>query len=59
MKETYTITKPHVAENFEDNLMSKFEETETEITFTKEHLNSCLAELAREVMAREKHNYER
>ena len=59
MKESYTITKPHIAEEFIDNLMSEAKENGEEITFSKEHLNTCLAQLARHVMTRERHNYDR
>lgn len=59
MKESYTINKPHIAEEFIDSLMAESKEDGDEITFTTEHLNSCLAQLAREIMARERHNYDR
>ena len=59
MKESYTINKPHIAEEFIDNLMSESKENGDEITFTTEHLNSCFAQLARDVIARERHNYDR
>ena len=59
MKESYTINKPHIAEEFVYSLMAEAKENGEEITFTKEHLNTCLAQLARTVMARERHNYDR
>ncbi len=60
MTETYTINKPHIAEDFIDKLMADpINETDEHITFSKTNLNTCLAKLASEVMAREKHNYER
>ncbi|KAJ8301243.1 hypothetical protein KUTeg_020230 [Tegillarca granosa] len=58
MKESFTLAKPHVAESFVLKLMEECEETDDTFVFTKEHLNSCVAELARSVMAREKHNFE-
>ncbi|XP_064604712.1 uncharacterized protein LOC135469969 isoform X2 [Liolophura sinensis] len=58
MKESYTITRPHIAENFAQALMSDCLETEEDITISKAHLNTCLTELAQRVMAREKLNYE-
>lgn len=59
MKESFTLTKPHIADSFISKLMQEGQETEDEITFTKEHLNNCLGELARNIMTRERHNYER
>ena len=59
MKESYTIAKPHIAEDFIDSLMSESSESGSQITFTTKHLNSCLSELARAVMARERQNYDR
>lgn len=59
MKESYTITRPHIAENFAQALLADCLETEEDITISKAHLNSCLTELAQRVMAREKLNYER
>ncbi|XP_076468617.1 uncharacterized protein LOC143299362 isoform X2 [Babylonia areolata] len=58
MKESFTTNRPHVAEHFVDNLMTQAEETDTHVTFTREHLRSCLGALGREVMMREKQNYE-
>ncbi len=59
MKESYTINKPHIAEEFIDSLMSECRESGEEVTFTSDHLNTCLANLARNVMTRERHNYDR
>ena len=59
MKESFTTNRPHVAENFVDKLMSQAEETETHVTFSRDHLRNCLASLGRDVMMRERQNYER
>ena len=59
MKESFTTNRPHVAENFVDKLMSRAKETETDITFSRDHLRNCLASLGRDVMMRERQNYER
>ena len=58
MKESFTIAKPHLTESFYDKLTSFCDETEEKITFTKKHFNNCVAELTRDVMAREKSNFE-
>ncbi|XP_059153793.1 uncharacterized protein LOC131939486 [Physella acuta] len=58
MSESFTMNRPHVAEKFVHTLMSQGQETETKVTFDTKHLHACLAELARNVMAREKHNFE-
>ena len=59
MKESFTVNKPHMAEDFAELLMTECSETETEVTFQKVHLNDCLAGLARDIVARERHNYDR
>ena len=59
MKESFTTTKPHVVENFISSFMEDCKETDTEFVISKDHLNHCLYELASDVMAREKSNYER
>lgn len=59
MKESFTLTKPHIADTFVTQLMANCQENDDEITFSKEHLNNCFSELARNVMTRERHNYER
>ena len=59
MKENYTTNRPLVAESFVDQLMAQAEETETHVTFSRQHLRGCLASLGRDVMVREKQNYER
>ena len=59
MKEGFTINKPHIAEDFIQELMSDVQENDAHIVVRTEHLNRCLVSLASQVMAREKHNYER
>ena len=59
MKESYTIAKPHIAEEFYDKLMTVSEESEDSVSFSKKHLHSCMMELGRAVMGREKSNFER
>lgn len=59
MKESYTIAKPHIAEEFYEKLMSVVEETEDSAKFSKKHIQSCILELGRAVLGREKSNFER
>ena len=59
MKESFTLTKPHIADQFINHLMKECQENNDEITFTREHLNNCIGELSRNIMTRERHNYER
>ena len=66
MKESFTINKPHIAEDFIAKLMSGVKEEDSAegeksetITLSREHLNYCLNQLASNVMQREKHNYEK
>ena len=59
MKESYTIAKPHIAEEFYEKLAAVCDETDDSITFSRKHLHACLAELGRSVMGREKSNFER
>lgn len=58
MKESFTIAKPHVSESFFEKLMSNSDEKDETVTFTRKHLNATVAELGRDVMAREKSNFE-
>lgn len=59
VKESFTINRPHIAEDFIESLLEECDESDSEITFTLEHLNQCLSGLASKVMVREKQNYER
>ena len=61
MKETVTINRPHIAEDFIDKLMSKRQGSTDSgvVTFTLDHLNTCLSKLSNDIMVRERHNYEK
>ena len=59
MKESYTIAKPHIAEEFYDKLMAVCDETDDAITISKKNVYSCMQELGRAVLGREKSNFER
>ncbi|XP_074637432.1 uncharacterized protein LOC141895506 [Acropora palmata] len=58
MKENCTIPKPHLVENFIQELMSEHSEKDDRLTFTTEHLNNCLVKLASETMLRERNCFE-
>ena len=63
MKESFTINKPHIAEDFITNLMMNAtksgEGANAVVKIPASHMNTCLSQLAGDVMRREKHNYER
>jgi hypothetical protein len=63
MKESFTINKPHIADDFIAHLMTNASKSgegkDVVISFPASHLNSCLSQLAGDVMRREKYNYER
>ena len=61
MKESFTIHKPLLAEDFIIKLKSKCDESETgdSFTITRDDLNECVGELARSIMNREKMNFNR
>ncbi|CAB4034072.1 Hypothetical predicted protein, partial [Paramuricea clavata] len=54
MKETTTIEKPHLVENYVQSLMADHVENDDTITFPKTHFNLCLVKLASETMVRER-----
>lgn len=58
MKENCTIAKPHLVENFVQDLMAEHAEMDDRITFTKDHLDKCLVKLASETMLRERNCFE-
>jgi len=58
MKENCTIAKPHLVENFVQELMAEHTEKDDRVTFTKDHLEKCLVKLASETMLRERNCFE-
>ncbi|CAH1785032.1 unnamed protein product [Owenia fusiformis] len=58
VKESFTIAKPHIAEDFVDQLFENQERDQKEVTFKTSHLNECLRNLGQSIMARERHNYD-
>lgn len=58
MRESFTVAKPHIAEDFIAKLMSGAKESGDVISFSKDHLNTCLNSLASGVMERERANFD-
>ncbi|XP_059838957.1 uncharacterized protein si:ch73-242m19.1 isoform X2 [Hypanus sabinus] len=58
MTENFSITRPQIVEKFVQKLKENSRETESEITFSKDHLSNCLLTLACDVMGRERSNFE-
>ncbi|XP_006881290.1 PREDICTED: coiled-coil domain-containing protein 162-like [Elephantulus edwardii] len=58
MKESFSVIRPQVVENFIQRLMENYHDDELEITFSKDHLKDCLLSLGCDVMARERSNFE-
>ncbi|XP_062896851.1 uncharacterized protein si:ch73-242m19.1 isoform X1 [Mobula hypostoma] len=58
MTENFSITRPQIVEKFVQKLKENSRETESEITFSKDHLSNCLLHLACDVMERERSNFE-
>lgn len=60
MKESFTIVKPQIAEDFVTKLKKKMNETENgDFLIGHDDLNECVGELARNIMTRERHNFDR
>ena len=60
MKESFTIVKPLIAEDFVSRLKKKMNETENgEYLISHDDLNECVGELARNIMTRERYNFDR
>lgn len=59
MKESFTIVKPQIAEDFVTKLKKKMNETENgDFLIGHDDLNECVGELARNIMTRERHNFD-
>ncbi|XP_059501211.1 uncharacterized protein LOC125452245 [Stegostoma tigrinum] len=58
MTENVLIVRPQIVENFVEKLKEYSQETDKEITFSKDHLRDCLLTLACDVMERERSNFE-
>ncbi|XP_068933437.1 uncharacterized protein [Petaurus breviceps papuanus] len=57
MKENVSIVRPQIVEIFMQRLMESYQDGELEITFKKDHLETCLLSLGCDVMAREHSNF--
>ncbi|XP_038656938.1 coiled-coil domain-containing protein 162-like [Scyliorhinus canicula] len=58
MAENFSIVRPQIVENFVQRLKEHSQETDEEITCSKDHLKDCLMTLACDVMGRERSNFE-
>ncbi|NXX75937.1 CC162 protein, partial [Urocolius indicus] len=58
MQENFSVARPQIAETFVQRLMESYQESDTEVTFKKSHLQQCLTILGCDIMARERSNFE-
>ncbi|XP_059687594.1 coiled-coil domain-containing protein 162-like [Gavia stellata] len=58
MQENFSVVRPQIAETFVQRLMENYQESDTEVTFKKTHLQQCLTVLGCDIMARERSNFE-
>ncbi|KAK6176827.1 hypothetical protein SNE40_015054 [Patella caerulea] len=58
MKESFTTTRPYIAEHVAEELMNECEERDGTIIFKKDHFDKCLTKLYRNVITREKQCFE-
>uniref|UniRef100_F7A809 Uncharacterized protein n=1 Tax=Ciona intestinalis TaxID=7719 RepID=F7A809_CIOIN len=60
VRENFTVSRPHIVEDFIQRLMSEYESENGNVIFKKDHLNHALSKLASSVMqsTRERENYE-
>ncbi|XP_050749918.1 coiled-coil domain-containing protein 162-like [Gymnogyps californianus] len=58
MQENFSVVRPQIVETFVQKLMENYQESDTEVTFKKSHLQQCLTILGCDVMARERSNFE-
>ncbi|XP_009324699.1 PREDICTED: coiled-coil domain-containing protein 162-like [Pygoscelis adeliae] len=58
MQENFSVVRPQIVETFVQRLMENYQESDTEVTFTKSHLQQCLSVLGCDIMARERSNFE-
>jgi len=59
IKETFTTSRPHIAESFVNQLMSTHIEDATSISFRIDHLTACVNQLTSDIMSREKLVFEK
>uniref|UniRef100_A0A8C5QPJ6 DUF4549 domain-containing protein n=1 Tax=Leptobrachium leishanense TaxID=445787 RepID=A0A8C5QPJ6_9ANUR len=58
MKENVSPVRPQIIERFVQRLMNEQQDSMSEVTFRKDHLEACLTSLACDIMAREQNNFE-
>ncbi|CAH2252244.1 Hypothetical predicted protein [Pelobates cultripes] len=58
MKENFSPVRPQIVEHFVQKLMSEQQDSNSQVTFNKDHLEACLTSLACDIMAREQSNFE-
>uniref|UniRef100_A0A8B9BCL3 Coiled-coil domain containing 162 n=1 Tax=Anser brachyrhynchus TaxID=132585 RepID=A0A8B9BCL3_9AVES len=58
MQENFSVVRPQIVETFVQSLMENYQESDTEVTFKKSHLQQCLTVLGCDIMARERSNFE-
>ncbi|NXN63697.1 CC162 protein, partial [Himantopus himantopus] len=58
MQENVSVVRPQIVETFVQRLMENYQESDTEVTFKKSHLQECLTILGCDIMARERSNFE-
>lgn len=59
MKETVSMRRPTITEDFIQELMAAAQESGETVTFSLEHLNRCLNNLSVNVMSTQKETYEK
>ncbi|KAM6207430.1 coiled-coil domain-containing protein 162-like [Sarcoramphus papa] len=58
MQENFSVVRPQIVETFVQKLMENYQESDTDVTFKKSHLQQCLTILGCDIMARERSNFE-
>ncbi|XP_063110059.1 centrosomal protein CEP57L1 isoform X4 [Cavia porcellus] len=58
MKENFSVIRPQIVENFVQRLLQNQQDSGSEVTLRKEHLEACLLSLGCDVMARERSSFE-
>ncbi|NXL33540.1 CC162 protein, partial [Glaucidium brasilianum] len=58
MQEDFSVVRPQIVETFVQRLMENYQESDTEVTLKKSHLQQCLTILGCDIMARERSNFD-
>ncbi|XP_063186981.1 coiled-coil domain-containing protein 162-like [Chroicocephalus ridibundus] len=58
MQENFSVVRPQIVEIFVQRLMENYQESDTEVTFKKSHLQHCLTIPGCDIFARERSNFE-